>query len=206
MSNHYSSNEGFAPAPGKAARVALIIAGLFLAVSVLYVGGAAISTAVLNYKAPVSAEDLQHASWLVIPPSLSSIAALISFVCICVGSLKAWRGSAFGLVIIMVGALGLPTIFPSVSFRSAVLAGDAKVGCFDYNSRACAEMLKLPTNTSADQANKVKRKPSAPIEALAFVRAPFDVFKADQLNQMLEAQRIELKKHLGTDTELSPKG
>lgn len=31
---------------------------------------------------------------------------------------------------------------------------------------------------------------------MAFLRAPFDVYKADQLNRMLDAQRQELKEEI----------
>lgn len=169
MSDRDSSNDYFDHTPGKAGEGSLIFASVFLAALVAYVVFAAISIAVLNFKAPVSAEDLQHASWLVVPPSLSFIAASFSFVAILFGALKAFRGSAVGLIIITVGVLGFPTIFPSVSFRSAVLANEAKVGCYDYASTACTKMLGLPSRSTSDQSSKVERKSSAPIEVMAFV-------------------------------------
>ncbi|MDH0760381.1 hypothetical protein N5C70_27350 [Pseudomonas juntendi] len=201
MSDHDSSNDYIDPTPGNAGEGSLIFASLFMAAVVVYVVFAAISTAVLNFKAPVSAEDLHNASWLVVPPSLSFICAFFSFMCIMGGALQAFRGSALGLIFIMIGVIGMPTIFPSVSFRSAVLASEAKVGCYDYMSSACTKMLGLPNSSATDQPSKVERKTSAPIEVMAFLRAPFDVFKADQLNQMLNAQRLELKKQLDAYAE-----
>jgi hypothetical protein len=196
MSDHDSSNDYFDHTPGTAGEGSLIFASVFLAAVVGYVVFAAISTAVLNFKAPVSAEDLHLASWLVVPPSLSFICAFFCFMCIMGGALQAFRGSALGLILIMFGVLGMPTIFPSVSFRSAVLASEAKVGCYDYTSLACTKMLGLPNSATSDQSSKVERKTSAPIEVMAFLRAPFDVYKADQLNQMLDAQRLELKEEI----------
>lgn len=120
----------------------------------------------------------------------------VSVFAVVIGAVRVLVGSAFGLVLIMTGVVSGTTIFPGVSFRSAVLAGEAKVGCYDYTSRACTEILGLPNSESSSQSSKVERHTSAPIEVLAFVRAPFDVFKANQLNQMLDAQRLELKKQL----------
>ncbi|OAS07633.1 hypothetical protein AYO08_09835 [Pseudomonas putida] len=201
MSDHDSSNDYFDPAPGKAGEGSLIFASLFLALLVLYVVFAVISTAVLNFKAPVTPEDLKHASWLVSPPALSFIVSGVSLFAFVIGAFRAFVGSAFGLVLVMVGVVSGTAIFPSVSFRSAVLAGEAKVGCYDYTSRACTEMLGLPKSAGSDQSSKVEHQGSAPIEVLAFVRAPFDVFKAGQLNQMLDAQRSELKKQLDAYAE-----
>lgn len=195
MSDHVSPNDQIesAPAPGKAGNGALVVAGVFLAVFVLYTVLAVISTVVLSFKAPVSPEDLRYASWLVNPPTFSFIASSVSVFAFVIGAFRVFVGSAFGLVLIIAGTVTATTIFPSVSFRSAVLVGEAKVGCYDYTSRACTEMLGLPNSTSSDQASKIERKTSAPIELLAFVRAPFDVFKADRLNQMLDEQRLALK-------------
>lgn len=201
MSDHDSSNDYFDHTPGKAGEGSLIFASVFLAALVLYVVFAAISTAVLNFKVPVSPDDLKHASWLVNPPAISFIASGVSLFAFLVGAFRAFAGSAFGLVLIMAGVVSGTTIFPSVSFRSAVLAGEAKVGCYDYTSRACTEMPGLPDSASSGQSSKVVRQSSAPIEVLAFVRAPFDVFKADQLNQMLDAQRLEMKKQLDAYAE-----
>ncbi|MFJ4455417.1 MULTISPECIES: hypothetical protein [Pseudomonas] len=197
MSDHVSSNDQFesAPAPGKAGNGALVVVGVFLAVFVLYTVLAVISTAVLNFKAPVSPEDLRYASWLVNPPTISFIASSASVFAFVIGAFRVFVGSAFGLVLIIAGSVSATTIFPSVSFRSAVLAGEAKVGCYDYTSRVCTEMLGLPNSTGSNQASKIEGKTSAPIELLAFVRAPFDVFKADRLNQMLDEQRLVLKEH-----------
>lgn len=144
MSDHDSSNDYFDHTPGTAGEGSLIFASVFMAAVVGYVVFAAISTAVLNFKAPVSAEDLHLASWLVVPPSLSFICAFFSFMCIMGGALQTFRGSSLGLFLIMIGVLAMPTIFPSVSFRSAVLASEAKVGCYDYTSLACTKMLGLP--------------------------------------------------------------
>ncbi|MCT8191171.1 hypothetical protein ACLPJG_27245 [Pseudomonas aeruginosa] len=201
MSNQESSSEYVDPAPGTAAKGPLIIASLLLAVPVLFVVFAVISAAVLNFKAPVSPEDLKHASWLVTPPTLSFFLSGVSVFAFVIGAFRAFMGSAFGLVLIMAGIVSGTTIFPSVSFRSAVLAGEAKVGCYDYTSSACTKMLGLPDAAASEQSSKVEGKTLAAIEVLAFVRAPFDVFKADQLNQMLDAQRLELKTQLDAYAE-----
>ena len=149
----------------------------------------------------MSPEDLKHASWLVTPPTLSFFLSGVSVFAFVIGAFRAFMGSAFGLVLIMAGIVSGTTIFPSVSFRSAVLAGEAKVGCYDYTSSACTKMLGLPDAAASEQSSKVEGKTLAAIEVLAFVRAPFDVFKADQLNQMLDAQRTELKKQLDAYAE-----
>lgn len=201
MSNHKSSSEYVDSAPGTAGKGPLIIASLLLAVPALFVVFAVISAAVLNFKAPVSPEDLKHASWLVTPPTISFILSGVSVFAFVIGAFRAFMGSAFGLVLIMAGIVSGTTIFPSVSFRSAVLAGEAKVGCYDYTSSACTKMLGLPDAAASEQSSKVEGKTLAAIEVLAFVRAPFDVFKADQLNQMLDAQRSELKKQLDAYAE-----
>ena len=88
-------------------------------------------------------------------------------------------------------------ISPSASLRSAVLAGEAKIGCYEYTSRACTEMLGLPSRAAnPDQSAQPSVHQFIPVQAMAFLRAPFDVFKADQLNQMLDTQRLELKEEI----------
>lgn len=185
------------PDPNEAGAGFYLAIGLLMLLPVLYVVTAVISIAVLNFKAPVSAEDLQYSSWLITAPYLSTLAAGLGVGLALYGVIRSLVGSVFGLFMIAMSVVLLSGSFTSTSFRSAVLAGDAKVGCYDNSSQACLKMLGLPARHGNVERSALAdaRKPTLPIEFLTFFRAPFDVFKADQLNQMLDAQRQELKKH-----------
>lgn len=204
MSELNTQSQGDNPPNPKEAEVGVYLGiVLLLLVPVIYVVVAVISIAVLNYKAPVSADDLQYSSWLITPPYMSALAAGLGTGLAIFGVIRCLVGSAFGLFLIAISVALLSGTFPSTSFRSAVLAGDAKVGCYDYSSQACLKMLGLPArHDSGDRSSEAgARKQALPIEISTFIRAPFDVLKADQLNQMLDAQRQDLKKQLDAYAE-----
>lgn len=209
MSDFDSSSEYFARAEASAGEGKLTVRGLFLALLGLYVVAAAISIFVLASKVPVSAEDLQHASWLVPPPYLLPF---ISGALLVIGLalvLQLMRPMTLSLGVLMISFIGGVSTAPEVSLRSAVLAGEAKIGCYDYTLLACTEMLGLPSRAAnPDQPAQPSVHQFIPVQAMAFLRAPFDVFRADQLNQMLDAQRLELndeiRKGLNTQPDTQP--
>ncbi|WP_060514644.1 hypothetical protein [Pseudomonas sp. NBRC 111132] len=65
MSDFDSSSEYLARAADSAGEGRLTFRSVFLGLVVLYVVIAAVSIGVLIFKVPVSAEELQHATWLV---------------------------------------------------------------------------------------------------------------------------------------------
>ncbi|MFL9811040.1 hypothetical protein EQ845_13125 [Pseudomonas putida] len=205
MSDFDSSSEYFARAEASAGKGKLTFRGLLLALLGLYVVAAAISIFVLAFKVPVSAEDLLHASWLVnapyFMPFLYGALLVMGFAL----ALQLISPMTLSLGVLMVSFVGGVSTAPEVSLRSAVLAGEAIIGCYDYTSSGCTQMLGLPSRAAnPDHSARTGGRQSIPVQAMAFLRAPFDVFKADQLNQMLETQRLALKEriHKGFETQV----
>ncbi|MCE0853538.1 hypothetical protein LU689_26915 [Pseudomonas asiatica] len=197
MSDFDSSSEYFARAADMAGEGKLTFRGLFLALLGLYVVVAAISIFVLAFKVPVSAEDLQHASWLVNAPYFMPFLYGAMLVMGFALALQLISPMTLSLGVLMTSFVGGVSTAPEVSLRSAVLAGEAKIGCYEYTFRACTEMLGLPSRAAnPDQSAQLGGHQATPVQVMAFLRAPFDVFKADQLNQMLDTQRLELKEEL----------
>ncbi|WP_054926324.1 hypothetical protein [Pseudomonas sp. NBRC 111142] len=205
MSDFDSSSEYFARAEASAGEGKLTFRGLFLALLGLYVIAAAISIGVLTFKVPVSAEDLQHASWLVhapyLLPFISGALLIIGFALV----LQLISPMTLSFGVLMISFIGAVSTEPSVSLRSAVLAGEAKIGCYDYSLLACTEMLGLPSRAAnLDQPAQPSVHQFIPVQAMAFVRAPFDVLKADELNQMLDTQRLEVKGEMRKGLKTQP--
>ncbi|MBW6123136.1 hypothetical protein KZ843_09585 [Pseudomonas aeruginosa] len=172
--------------------IPVFLFGLYFSVSLT-------SLLFLRDKVPVTTEDLVHASWSVTGPSTFMLACTLAvfFVTAFVTMIFSPMITAFltfTAATILATTLAMPD---TVVLRSAILPGDAKVGCNDYASQACTDMSGLVgINTSSVQSNLPMRQQLLPIEFIAFVRAPFDAFHADRLNQVLDQQRAELKKHL----------
>ncbi|HEE9763544.1 MULTISPECIES: hypothetical protein [Pseudomonas] len=195
MSDFDSSSEYFARAADTAGEGKLTFRGLFVALLGLYGIFAAVSIFALYFKVPVSGEDLQHASWMVTAPSILPIIYGVLLVLSIMLALQLISPMTISVAVLMASFTG--GISPSASLRSAVLAGEAKIGCYEYTSRACTEMLGLPSRAAnPDQSAQPSVHQFIPVQAMAFLRAPFDVFKADQLNQMLDTQRLELKEEI----------
>ncbi|MFK3818720.1 hypothetical protein ACI2KG_19290 [Pseudomonas sp. NPDC089407] len=205
MSDFDSSSEYFARAADSAGEGKLTFRGLFLALLGLYIVAAAISIGVLTFKVPVSVEDLQHASWLVSAPYYLPFIYGALLVMGFALALQLITPMTLSLGVLMISFIGGVSTEPSVSLRSAVLAGEAKIGCYEYTTRACTEMLGLPSRaTNPDQSTRPGVHQSIPVQAMAFLRAPFDVFKADELNQILETQRLEVKGEIRKGLKTQP--
>lgn len=197
MSDFDSSSEYLARAADSAGEGRLTFRSVFLGLVVLYVVIAAVSIGVLIFKVPVSAEELKHATWLVFsPPIYTAIFGALSGLWLLL-YMQMIRPMTLGLGVLMVSFVAGVSSSPSVSFRSAVLAGEAKIGCYEYANHTCSDIQGLSSSpASLHQSGRAARHLIIPVEVMAFLRAPFDVFRADRLNHMLDRQRLELAEEI----------
>lgn len=196
-----SNAGGFVAKPGAGKWVLKVVVASAFSLVIVYAVLAMISASWLRVMVPVSDADLKHATWLVQPPPfyLTSLALVGLLLLVATGlALMAARGlrgpkaGNAGLIVLAFGLLGLPTISPETALRSAVFAGEAKVGCYDYTSRDCAEKLGLLSSTASEARAKHLRQ-MLPPEVMALIRAPYDLFNSDRIDQMLFEQRQEVK-------------
>ncbi|WP_137188142.1 hypothetical protein [Pseudomonas asiatica] len=182
-----------------------------------------VSNCILSYSdvIPVSQYDLDNASWVGLSPLgfahfiniLSVLAALYSLF-----SIAITQRLLVALVSGLVAACLTVSSLPGNSLRLGALNGDARIGCFSYQSLECREMLSAPTEGfpsiySGDQnavgygryapwfqevlatvKPKINSNISSAIPGVAFLKAPWILAHAAEINATLDAQRDELKR------------
>lgn len=153
----------------------------------------------LRILVPLDATDYQFSSWLIIPPLLGASAQYFGLMA-CVYALWALlvsRKVYLFLLGLIVAALMASMGSQLTSLRSALLHGEAKVGCYNYSGKACLEMLGLPAAAAPYDLDEIPSPQlhSMPIMIEALVRAPFDLVRSDEMGAMVQAQREELAAH-----------
>lgn len=189
----------------------------------LFIAACFVSNCVLSFSdvIPVSQYDLDNASWLGLSPLgfahiinfLSVLAALYTLFAVVIT-----RQLLIAMVTGLIAACLTVSSLPGNSLRLGALKGDARIGCFSYQSLECREMLSAPTEGfpsiySGDQ-NAVGYGRYAPwfqevlatvkpqiqsiipsaIPGVAFFKAPWILAHASEINATLDAQRDELKR------------
>lgn len=198
----------------------LIVASIVAtAVFLAYLGICVYSSIMLVRAVPVSPEDLRSSSWL----SATTyqyfghyIPLLVGCVIIVLGCISiVLRQSLFPIFIhIPLGICLLVFNDQEAVFRSAALQGMAKIGCYSYEARECREMHGLDTTGAPSMYQaamldneqsryapwylEVRNKVPAPVvldlPGVSFLLSPFDLQKAEELNQLLSTQRSELER------------
>lgn len=199
---------------------------IFFALVVVYLLACILAFLALSLVVPVDQKDLADASWLVTPPAF--------------GAIGFWACTSFGvfaLLHVFIQNLGhailLGTIAAccalatseSAALRLGVLQGDARIGCYTYESLECRKMLKLPIEDArsiyiADRNDasvghqfadwyaeqrvafntKIRSSIPSTIPGVALLNAPWTLLKTDELKNLLDSQRAELNSVRQTDT------
>lgn len=164
------------------------VLAIFLLAGASYALASAVSMMILNFAAPVSSYELSVSSWRVNAPCMTHLALFLGLICAVMSATWMSHGRVIGIPALALSFILFGIGMPETAFRAAVLEGDAKIGCYDYNSRACLSMLGLPTRGATIMRSiEVTTGPQWPIEVLAVLHAPLDLFDLQRLNLTLDA-------------------
>lgn len=108
----------------------------------LYLIACLIASASLTVLAPIAPSDIKQMSWLVTPPVFGPLRWYLVMVLAGI-TLKFLITGRYGFSSIALIACTC-TIFglsPSTSARAGILSGDARIGCYTYESLECRKML-----------------------------------------------------------------
>jgi hypothetical protein len=187
----------------------------FFTAYLAYLGLCAYSSIELDREVLVSYEDLRSASWLSYTNEHyfgQCLPQVFAVFVIGIGILLAvtGRGLITGLAMVPIGVCMLVFSNDAALFRSAVIDGTAKIGCFSYEGRECREMLSLDTAgtlpmyqdpTSENGHEKLSPwyadvrknlKGTGYFVPDSFHSSPFILMHAEELRALLDSQRAEL--------------
>lgn len=154
----------------------------------------------LSVLVPLAASDYLFSSWLIVPPLFGGTQFFALIMCVyAFWILLVPRRVPQFVLALFVAAISASVGSQAVSLRSAVLHGEAKIGCFNYSGKACLKMLGLPSVAAPYDLDEIPTPQvrNSPIMLSAIVRAPFDLARVDEMRGMVAAQRTELAAHQG---------
>lgn len=199
-------------------RLAVLLMGA-LALLVLWVLVGALSSIWLTTKVPLTALDMEHASWLFSYTTSSYVSTVLfgtvtigfAFMGVMIGFAKSdWKMPVASCVL---AALLWPAGSMESMARAGIDSGAVKIGCYVYAARECRQMLGLGATTQAPARWESTREPEISMrEADWYLKAarplkvgffdvvpaghlfqmPFLLFRVDELNQKIAAQRAEV--------------
>ncbi|SBW84524.1 hypothetical membrane protein [Pseudomonas veronii 1YdBTEX2] len=192
----------------------------------LYLLACIIASSALIYLAPIAPSDIKQMSWLVTPPVFGPLRwflvlgfAGITFKFLVTGS---YGLSTIALIVCTCTVFGFS---PSVSARIGILAGDARIGCYTYESQECRKMLGVAfegarsiyetgnenerasspyaswyQGTRTDFESRVKSLLPSSCPYVGFLSAPYMLVNVSELNVRIQSQRKVLSTFLANMT------
>lgn len=195
-----------------------VVTLLLMAIPLSLVACSACSVA-LSYVIPISQSDLDNSSWLGFSPMgfshlLKGMGAVFIFMLVMNAIVQRFSAALVSCVVAMFlfGASSTGT-----SLRLGVLQGDARVGCFAYQSLECRKMLGAPidgaesiyaANTNgggedryapwyqavrASIKSQLRSSTPSAIPGIQFIKSPWILAHASEINAKLDEQRASLK-------------
>lgn len=169
-----------------------VFGGLYLVVCLL-------CQLALSIQVPLEEADYRYSSWMVVPPMLGGLTSMWTFIASisCTWALFLPQKAHISVIGLFVAALLASVGTQTVSLRSALLHGEAKIGCYNYSGKACLEMLGLPAAAAPYDLDEIPSPQlrSMPIMFDAVVRAPFDLARAEEIRAIVDSQRADLSAH-----------
>ena len=148
-----------------------------------------------NWQVPVSDADIQHDSWLGDSHPNTFMTGLvgtgIALMCL-------FGGGAFGilknspvppLVAVMLGFLLSNVTSYHAQLRWGEMTGDARIGCFEWASKECHQMLKVPSGNALSMYTPDVR------DDLPAHRADWYIQRIRQLEAQKESHVLEYLEH-----------
>jgi hypothetical protein len=199
------------------------IVGLVYVVLGCWMGMSVVASAWLSYAVPLSIEDVSYATWSIGNAAAALPSGLLKWgLIVVIGAslllLAVARGSP---AIVLAGIVAVASFWfacsQEASLRIGIATHDARIGCFNYEARECRVALGLPAGLApsmyadpddpskgdspwyAEATRSIPRHSTAALPGILFLASPMYVLSANDLNQAIRRQRVEVEAFIRTD-------